>query len=162
MARVAARWQQMYKMLISDMSHPDSPGTRRSLLSSTKSQIILSLERVWLASPETNPKRRRENHNALNVSHHSSLHVSSVGAGADGVTFTDASSDPPPLWPRFRPGMWKPKDEVEVLGPGACASLLESPNLDRKPFFLGFTSSFNPTSSKASSSMISDLVRLLE
>lgn len=48
------------------------------------------------------------------------------------------------------------------MAPAGCASLEESPNLERNPFFLGFTSSFRPTSSKASSSMVSGLVKLLE
>lgn len=43
-----------------------------------------------------------------------------------------------------------------------CVSLEESPNLERKPFFLGFTSSPRPTSSKVSSSMMSGLVKLVE
>lgn len=70
------------------------------------------------------------------------------------------SSDPPPLCPRLRPGMWKPKD-VEDLE-GFCKS--ESPNRAKMPFFLGFASvsSARPTSSKFSSSVGGGLSKLVE
>lgn len=70
------------------------------------------------------------------------------------------SSDPPPLCPRFRPGMWKPKDVEDLEGLWES----ESPNRAKIPFFFGFASvsSARPTSSKFSSSVGGGLSKLVE
>jgi hypothetical protein len=65
------------------------------------------------------------------------------------------SSAPLPLCPRFRPvmpGRWKPwcaRGVGSVLAPGFSEA--DSPNRDKKLFFLGFASSLRPTSSNPSS-----------
>lgn len=115
--------------------------------------------------PEINPKRlcpRTTVDPFINRETYSPL-FSDVVVGADvGVgRGIEPNSDPPPLWPRLRPGMWNPK-EVDDLEPDDGASLEESPKRAKRPFFLGLASSFRPTSSKTSSSMASALSKLVE
>lgn len=84
----------------------------------------------------------------------------SVAGVTTGVgPFIALSSDPPPLCPRFLPGMWNPKEEDLLPG---CAASAESPNREKRPFFLGFASSFKPTSSNFSSSVELALSKLVE
>lgn len=84
-----------------------------------------------------------------------------VEAVADAGPFIAFSSDPSPLCPRFLPGMWNPK-VVGDLVPHCGASLDESANREKRPFFFGLVSSLRPTSSKFSSSIESGFSKLLE
>lgn len=91
---------------------------------------------------------------------HTAMSLVLVYAASDSVTagcgFIEPNSDAPPLWPRFLPGMWKPRCEDEGLELfGDCESFDEekSPNRENMLFFFGLTSSLSPTSTKYSSSV---------
>lgn len=100
---------------------------------------------------EVNPQRLpRKSEPRQQISSFMKTH-SPFSAVAGAGPFMALSSEPPPLCPRFLPGMWNPKD-VDLL-PDCGASLVESPNRAKIPFFLGFVSSFKPTSSNFSSSI---------
>lgn len=99
---------------------------------------------------EANPKRRRKSKRRQPISSVMQAHSRFSAVSGEGLVIV-LSSDPPPLCPRFLPGIWNPKD-VDLL-PDCGASLVESPNRAKIPFFLGFVSSFSPTSSNFSSSI---------
>lgn len=110
---------------------------------------------------EIKPIVRKQDRRIMHVQGVCYSPFSRAGATVVVGVLTALNSDPPPLCPRFLPGMWNPKD-VDDLFAGCWGSLDESPNRAKRPFFLGLVSSLRPTSSKASSSMRSGRSKLVD